>query len=172
MDVLDDDSENDSDYAPEPGDASEDEQEKDIHIEEISKSRKRHMDEIFADMHSKEAYVTKERVSGSLMHSIRPPAKKVKTIDGNSSASDDTKSKVPKSFKVLASIFGKTEAKKMLNMKSSKSMPATPVPDDNSNKDDAESMRQMRERALKIAQNTLTKAVVIDKVKFAGKEIE
>jgi len=174
MDVVDD-SDNDSDYAPVEGEASESEHEEEVHIEEISLSRKRRMEDLFSDMHSEEVKLTQTKVNGSLLHTSR--AKKSKKAD------HCKKAKVPKSFNALAGIFGKSAAKKMLNMKSSKSKSGAPttitaavegeaVNDTASVEDDTERMRKVRARALEIAQNTLTKAVVVDKVKFAGKEIE
>ena len=165
---LDDDSENDSDYAPGEEAGSDSEPEPQILIEEISVSRKRRMDDIFKEMHNEEVKVTKTKVACSLAHAGR---KRAKLADGSSKK----KKKVPKAFNAIASIFGKSAAKKMLHMNSSVTIDPREVSaaEADGDGDGTDSMPNvLRQRAREIARNALSKSVVVDVVKFAGKDIE
>ena len=169
MDVVDD-SEDDSDYAPENNADSDSEPETEIRIEEISVSRKRRMEELFSDMHNEEVKVTRARVDSSLMHAT----KKMKSKE---SASGSRKKKKPKSFNAIASIFGKKAARKILHMDtSSAASVSVPTTEPETETEDpvggsASKNEELRQKAREVAQSALKKSVVVDTMKFAGQEI-
>jgi hypothetical protein len=148
----DDDSENDSDYAPEDdhGDENGIEDAEETKLSTITYSRKRKVDDLWAMM--------QDESLGS-NNSIKVDSSSSSSATTNSNKSSKKRSSDKKTKDILASIFGKSQTSKIMGKSSSGS--STSTADELSIKENA------RKAVLKLQKKTM----ITEKMKFAGQEI-
>lgn len=147
----DDDSENDSDYAPEDDHEAENgiEDAEETKLSSITYSRKRKVDDLWAMM-QEEAVSTKNSIKvGSSSSSAATSSNK-----SSKKRSSDKKTK-----DILASIFGKSQTSKIMGKSSNRSSTST-----------ADEL-SIKEIARKTVEKLQKKTIITEKMKFAGQEI-
>ena len=180
--AADDDSENDSDYNPDNDPDAEDDDNKHMKqseentIQEMSYSRKRKVDELWSSLletekktivEHKEKIGTLLLVSGKNEQSIKDTKKQRKT-----------KQQKKKNLSILSEIFGKADAKKIVDsaygdLSSLNDTTVTTDVENTSKKSKSnETSEEIKARVREAVSKIQKKTQVVEKRKFAGQEIE
>jgi hypothetical protein len=146
MDVIDDDSENDSDYAPEE-DSEKGANDVDVNAKELtglSKSSKRKVDAIWLEMQEEDRISTETVMKRSLNYIMNHGP-----VDSRTRKNNEI---------ILTNIFGRRVGKRLASYQ------ATP--------EDVYDAEEIKKRALESVQNVKKKRKIIETRKFAGQEIQ